>query len=233
MLERTTRSKQMEESKPNVPGDSDGTGDTVRRYSRLSVIAVRRENGRQVADCKCDCGTLKTIRLTHLTCGYVKSCGCLRIDRGVDLGNANTKHGHAAPSARSHTYRSWECARARCYNVNDPSYANYGGRGIRMCAEWDSYTQFLSDMGVRKRGKTLDRKDVDGDYTAANCRWATLKIQGRNKRNNRRVVFNGETVPLVVVAEQTGVPYSRLWERIVRRGWDVDKAVNTPSRGYN
>lgn len=200
--------------------------------SRLSVIRTYRLNGKMVADCRCECGNTKTVRLAHLKRGDVKSCGCLKRETSRALGLANATHGHSRPASRSHTYRSWECMKSRCLNPSDPSYADYGGRGIRVCPRWMSFENFLQDMGTRPKGTTLDRIDVDGDYEPANCRWATDMQQGRNRRDNRLVEFRGERVPLVVVAEVTGVPYQRLHERIVRRGWAVDDAINIPSRKY-
>jgi len=87
------------------------------------------------------------------------------------------------------------------------------------------FDNFFADMGERPRGMTLDRKDTNGDYCKSNCRWSTAKVQQRNKRNNRLVLFHGERVPLIVVSEQSGIPYDRLWQRIVRRGWSVENAA--------
>ena len=70
----------------------------------------------------------------------------------------------------------------RCCSPKCKGYVNYGGRGILVCERWHTFENFLADMGVRPKGKTLDRRDVDGNYEPKNCRWATDHMQRVNKR---------------------------------------------------
>lgn len=72
--------------------------------------------------------------------------------------------------------------RQRCTNKNNPSYINYGGRGIKICSEWNSFEQFIKDVGDKPKGKTLDRIDNNGPYCKENCKWSTIKEQNRNSR---------------------------------------------------
>jgi len=94
------------------------------------------------------------------------------------------KHGHASGGKLSREYASWSAMIQRCTNPNTWNYQNYGGRGIRVCPWWlHSFESFLSDMGRRPKGKTLDRHpDKNGDYEPGNCRWATPKQQIANRR---------------------------------------------------
>lgn len=93
------------------------------------------------------------------------------------------EHGHTVGGTLTPTYRSWAAMLQRCYNPGNKRYANYGGRGISVCPAWRAgFEAFLRDMGERPAGKTLDRKKVDDDYTAANCRWATPREQALNRR---------------------------------------------------
>lgn len=81
-------------------------------------------------------------------------------------------------------------------------------------------------MGLRPEGMTLDRIDPAGGYSPDNCRWATMRTQQRNRRNNRRVTLNGVTKLLVEWAEELGIPYQTLYGRIYRRGWPVERALS-------
>lgn len=156
-----------------------------------------------------------------------------RIESARITGKKNLKHGQARPESRGPTYRSLECMKSRCNNKNDPSFKDYGARGIIVYPLWEtSFVAFLSFMGERPRGFSLDRIDVEKNYEPGNCRWADSKQQGRNKRNNRIVEWCGESMTIADLSEKTGVPYQRLHERIVRRGWDICKAVNDPPRGF-
>lgn len=126
--------------------------------------------------CKCDCGNELDVRKPYLTSGDTKSCGCFRRETTAGL---KRKHGLAHKSG---TYDIWVLMRQRCNNPKASGYSYYGGSGITVCERWDDYQNFLSDMGERPEGLTLDREDPNGNYEPGNCRWATWETQNNNKR---------------------------------------------------
>lgn len=90
-------------------------------------------------------------------------------------------HGHN--QYNSLEYRCWVGMRQRCLDKQYKGYKNHGGRGIKICKRWDSFTMFLEDMGPRpSREYSIDRINNDGNYQPSNCRWATKKEQARNTR---------------------------------------------------
>lgn len=96
---------------------------------------------------------------------------------------AKERHGHYANGTRTPTYNSWRAMKARCYQVNHMKYPTYGGAGVKVSDEWvNSFVKFLEDMGVRPKGKTLDRINPKGNYCKENCRWASSEMQARNRR---------------------------------------------------
>ena len=118
--------------------------------------------------------------------------------------------------------------RARCSNPKEPSYPYYGGRGISVCERWDCFDNFLSDMGERPAGMTLERLDADGNYEPENCVWATIQQQNCNKRDNVQITFNGRTQTISKWAEELGLPDSALRHRLCKYGWSVERALTTP-----
>lgn len=138
----------------------------------------------------------------------------------------HTTHGQTA-GGHSPEYRVWSHMRRRCGDPGHKNYALYGGRGIKVCARWEAdFAAFLSDMGPRPRGTSLDRIDTNRGYEPGNCRWATQKEQTRNKRTNRLVTFRGETKCIGEWAEIFSKPYMWLWYRLVKRGWNMERVAN-------
>lgn len=132
--------------------------------------------------CVCECGTQVLVRNPNLREGQTKSCGCLRLLWSVQH---KTTHGHAGGGKPSRTYSSWQNMKKRCLNHSNPRFKDYGGRGIKVCDRWMKFANFLSDMGERPKGLTLERMDNDGNYEPGNCRWATYFDQQHNKRGSK------------------------------------------------
>jgi hypothetical protein len=99
--------------------------------------------------------------------------------------NPNWRHGDTEDGKRTPEHAAWHTMKDRCYNSNDKSYKNYGGRGIKVCDRWlHSYENFLEDMGRKPSpNHSLGRASNNGDYDPVNCRWETTKQQTRNRRN--------------------------------------------------
>lgn len=113
---------------------------------------------------------------------------------------------------------------ARCEKTYHPHYADYGGRGIKVCDRWKSFENFLADMGERPEGMTLERREGDRDYEPGNCKWATRTEQQCNRRNNSLIEWNGERLPVAEWSRRTGIKAVTLYHRIAR-GWSAEATL--------
>jgi hypothetical protein len=115
----------------------------------------------------------------------------------------------------------------RCGDPSNKSFHRYGGRGIKVCEAWErSFSVFLADMGYRPTEKhTLDRIDVNGDYTPENCRWATMKEQQNNRTNNTLVTFDGLTMNVKQWSEYLGISHANIQYRL-KAGWPLVKVFS-------
>ena len=135
---------------------------------------------------------------------------------------------------RHHLYPVWDQMRRRCNNPKAKQFADYGGRGIKVCERWQtSFQNFLADMGPRPEGMTIERIDNNGDYKPDNCRWATRKEQNENRRICIHCVLNGERMTLAEACRRKGIAYRPVVKRIQDRGWPVDLALRIPVSGSN
>lgn len=114
----------------------------------------------------------------------------------------------------------------RCYNKKSACYAQYGGRGIKVCRRWWRYENFLCDMGRMPTPEhSLDRIDNTKGYNPKNCRWATRSEQSLNRRDRR--LYEGK--PLIVWSRETGLDVRLIWERLTR-GWKRPRLFAPPQR---
>lgn len=191
------------------------------RYGRYLVLSTHKAVGTYdyFAYCQCECGSAPRYVSTRvLRNKTTSSCGCLHKE-------AVTKHG-----AWNHPLCAiWRAMKSRCENPKDKRFARYGGRGIKVCNRWSDVNVFISDMNPSfRKGLRIERIDNNKSYSKKNCRWATTKEQNRNYSRNATFTLNGKTMCLTEWTEVYGIKYQLAWDRI-RRGWDLEKALTTPS----
>lgn len=209
---------------------------TGQKFYRLTVVSrapTRKHTTRW--ECECECGNRRIVGAAHLITGHTRSCGCL--GREITI-SRSMKHGHKTRAKTSREYEAWRGAKARTSRINHKRFADWGGRGIRMCEEWrDNFEQFLADMGPCPPGYSLDRIDNDGNYEPINCRWSSPTQQNTNQRPRRRgykkqlgrgyqhshfITYNDRTLNVTEWASLMNLPRGTFYAR-VRRQWPLEK----------
>lgn len=204
------------------------------RHGHFVIISVNEEltksTKRKHYNCLCDCGNIFTRRYEYAI--NPKRTGCEKCGfTRKDL----IKHGLS--ETRFDNIRHGMIQ--RCYNQNNPYYKNYGARGIKVCDEWLNREQGLINFynwainnGYRD-DLTIDRIDVNGDYTPQNCRWSSMGVQENNRRNNRYITYNNETKTMMQWSKTLGIKYDTLFYHFVKKGKSMDIIVDKyATRGY-
>ena len=203
-----------------------------KRFGKL--VAIKRAtnmSGKTAWECECDCGNITYVTTSNLTCNRIHSCGCLRVEQLLERSTThNQRH--------THLYEVWKGLRQRCNNPKHASYHNYGGRGIKVCEEWDKSFQEFYDWAYangystenqkdEKLKLTIDRIDNNGDYCPENCRWVDRKIQAINTRVAKTITLNGQTKCIAEWCRFYNISRTNYDTRI-KCGWSIEEALTKP-----
>lgn len=135
-----------------------------------------------------------------------------------------TRYRESGGVKRTKIYQVWDGMIQRCSNKNHKHYHRYGGRGIAVCDKWRCFDYFYQDMGDPPEGMQIDRENNDADYEPSNCRWATSKINNRNKSDNHIITYYKKSKTLEEWGEITGIKANTILTRI-RRGWPIGESL--------
>ena len=200
---------------------------TGQRFGRLVVLGPAENASRKTYyDCQCDCGNVKSVRADSLVAGLIRSCGCLKKEQ--DMKNLTAAHTHKMSGTR--LYEIWQGIKKRCYNPHDARYDRYGGRGIRMCAEWRDDFRAFHDWAMQSgydETLTIDRIDNDGNYCPENCRWSNQQEQARNRSSNIMITIGNATKTLTEWCDIFQLDSKTILARYHRNGFiGIDELFN-------
>lgn len=214
----------------------DITGLTINEWTVLKE-AGRNKSGGAMFLCRCSCGKEKIVEGRSIRSGTSTNCGHKRKEvRNERAIAAVTKHG----GKKERLYSVWTGMKERCNNPNSKFYFRYGGRGIKICDEWnDSYATFREwalkngyDPSLKKGECTIERIDNDKGYSPDNCIWASSKVQCNNRSSNHILELNGVSHTISEWSNITGIRKDTLRRRVCVYGWNVERALQTPVRPH-
>ena len=167
-----------------------------------------------------------------LKCGDITDkCGG-NVLKGTAACRCSAKHIYHGQS-KTRLYNIYNSMLARCYNAKNIRYENYGGKGVTVCEEWlgsfEAFYEWAMANGY-KDDLSIDRKETSGNYEPSNCRWADVYEQMNNTTRNHYLEWNGKTQSMAQWAQETGIPYSTINQRINKLHWSVERTLTTPAR---
>lgn len=210
-------------------GHCNGIDLVGQKFGRLTVLEDLGvlEYGKRYWKCVCDCGNVIPILHGNLISGNKQSCGCLHREQLIARNKrSGSRNGDSQNPKYARIYRIWNAMHHRCESTNDVHYKNYGGRGIKVCEEWNDWTTFR-DWAINNGYDdelTIDRIDYDGNYTPLNCRWITQQEQSNNTSANKRLTYHGRTQTLSEWCNELGLIYSRVKARLNTCNYTVEEA---------
>lgn len=198
---------------------------TGKRFGRLTVLyrLPNDKHANAVWMCKCDCGNQKPIVGAALRKGVVVSCGCFHHD---ELISRITTHGQS----RTKLFHTWQHMKARCNNPHHKHYKYYGGKGIKVCQEWENdFTIFAewSNNNGYVEGLTIDRIDPSKGYEPSNCKWATRQEQQSHLSSCLVYEIDGVSHNLSDWCKIYNRPHETVRKRLLN-GWDIVSALTVP-----
>lgn len=188
-----------------------------RKYGRWVALEFSGRGGATALwKCRCECGTIRIVNGNNLERGLTTSCGCLHSEW---LKANRTTHGKSTHPL----YATWNRMRHRCNSHNSRDYRWYGGRGIKVCDRWKDFGLFLSDMETGwKKGLSIERINVNGNYEPSNCRWATQAEQVCNTRRSVIIDTPWGKMNAAYAADKVGINRSVFMARL-HRGWPPER----------
>lgn len=188
---------------------------TGKKFGKLTAVRDAGSSKRysRLWECLCDCGGSRVVPLNILKRPFNHSCGCLH---------------HSLNGLYEHPlYCVWANIKSRCYDRNNKSFKNYGGRGVTMCESWQkSFLSFYEDVNSGyNQGLQIDRIDNSGIYSKENCRWVTSKINNNNRRGNAILTFNGKTQTISQWGDEIGIAPATIFARIYK-GWPIEECLD-------
>lgn len=193
------------------------TGQQFGKLTALSWTGKSSPGGGRIWLCQCECGSFREVSAHNLRTlrGGIKACeGCAM---KASLANREKFTKETLPQQtnvrRERLHGIWQTMKSRCYNPSFIAYPNYGGRGIRVCEEWSSSYQAFKGWAFASGytdEMTIERKNVNGDYTPDNCMWIKLRQQFFNRRNTLYIEYEGKKIPLAKMIYDLGLDYSQI-----------------------